>query len=170
MARRRNVKEGGTGENPKARIERLRVQLAALKAERQVIASAPMDQASAVAALREHVQKLARQYEPAVVGNFMVGTPVLLPMFSPARELEAFIAWLCGKQLADALQDALAERYKGISLALTPAQKREQLADLDAKLLELELEEEDGIRQLENEGVDVGRRPDADIEVVLDVR
>ncbi|MDP3938463.1 MAG: hypothetical protein Q8R92_10025 [Deltaproteobacteria bacterium] len=167
MGHSRKVKARNGSDGARARTERLREKIGELTVERQAIEAAPVDQETAVAALRRRVDALAAQYEPRV-RNFMGSGVPDWPLFD-ARDLERFIAWLCGKQLKEALQDALAKCYEAAPLALSPADKVAQLAELDAKLLELEVEEEQLVRQLEHEGIDIGRRPDADLEVVLDV-
>jgi hypothetical protein len=153
------------------RLTTLRTTIAQLQAERREIERAPVPLEQAVAAMRQRVEALARGYVPQL-GGFMThveGAPA--DIIEPGgRDLEAFLAWLNPEQLAARLEAALRAQYAGVPLALSPGERAERLADVDARLLKLEREEEDLVRKLEGEGLDVDRRADASVEVLLDVR
>jgi hypothetical protein len=150
-------------------IEATRKDVSSLQGQLQVVRAAPLpldDQRQAVAA---YVERLGRQAQPAVSvvqnGTLRVGFRDVLV---EAEQTLALLAWIDPEKVRDALTGLLegAPRVVG---AMGASEKQQRLAELEAKLLELERAEEALVEQANKSGIDILRRPDASPPCVLGV-
>ena len=148
------------------KLSALREQITALVDERAEVADAPLERAEAEA----HVDAVLRAVQ---VHPILGASPAGLRDGSfDTTELEK----LLGKPglLIELLREPLKAYLLGVSAAeagdstgLPMAERRKRLSELDGKLNELERAEEDVIEALEEQGVDVIRRPDASPSAAL---
>ena len=151
------------------KLIKLREEIATLKSERLQVAGARVDFATALGRVRRYVEHLGRGYAPRVtafMGHEERSPPDLITRGEPGE----FLAWAIGDTLSARLEAELRELYAGVPLALSSEERIRRLADLDARLLAAEREEEDVVCKLLAEGIDVSRRVDADVRVLLDVQ
>jgi Rad3-related DNA helicase len=163
--------------DPKEKLSQVRSQLTELLAERRAVQEAPIDLETALAKMRGYITHLVDGYELRA-GNFIheaQGWPRGLlqprqPGLNSFPDLEHFLAWLNPEQLSARFEQELRATYANLPLALNSEERVSRLGDLDKKLLTAEREEEELVLSLRGEGFDIERRPNVNIEVLLDVQ
>jgi hypothetical protein len=148
-----------------AEIDRLRVDIGKVVAERTALAVAPVPLAEAAQRLDDHLDGLAAQWEPPV-GDYV--RPVYAPSgadsFSPYKPI-VLLANLA--PMRDALHARLRSVYERQPASVPSADRPARAADLATRQRQLELAEEQLILEAEQAGHLIARRPDADPRVVL---
>ncbi len=141
-------------------LDAIRDKIATLAAQRDEIADAAIPRADAEARF-DHL--ISRVKDDAIMG---LG-PGNLRDGGSEREFSEWLArpgFLC-EVFGDSIKAALLARFDALvddaPAGLPAVERRKRLTELDGKLYELERAEEDVIEQLEDQGVDVQRRPDA---------
>ena len=155
-----------------ASIDRLRVDISALKQQREAIASAPLPLPDALAGLRAHLDHLAEQAASDLNGIAISAAGGAAPSaylaLWPQRNPLQLIAALARPQVEEALAGVVERHYRDNGLTgLTPAERDAQLAEIDQRITALEHEEEQTILQAEELGLAIPRRADADPATVL---
>lgn len=179
------VAKGRRGETPSNAVERIRVELAGLAADRARIESAPRPRDVLKAEARKAVEALAARGRPDVAG-IISGRPgaSLWPTLSPlhlglvskdipfvpssAVDAGALLAWLAPDQIIERLEQEL-DRELGDSPGISDEERAASLAALDSQRLSLERDEEAMIRAAEASGQVIQRRPNANALAVLGV-
>ena len=152
---------------PQEQLHQIRAKIEALVNERDEIEAAPIPRDEVEAQIAVVIdaqwsdQILSPEPSGVLHGGFngaelqrMIARPALLVAVIP----DAVKAYLMG----------LYDRDLGAAAPGLPAlQRRRRLAELDAEIFALEVSEERQVEQLEAEGVDVIRRPDADPAAAL---
>ena len=147
-------------------LDGIRAKIAALVDERDEIADAAITRDEAA---RRFEHLIARVKDDAIMG---LG-PGSLRDGGTEREFAEWLrrpGFLC-EVFGDSIKAALLARFDALvddaPEGLAVGERRKRLTELDGKLYELERAEEDVIEQLEDQGVDVQRRPDADPRAAL---
>lgn len=148
-------------------VERIRGEIAALKAEREQVAQAPRTVAEAVAVLDDALDRIAAKFTPNAAGLLNPearATDFTLGHGTHDRGTEAAV-WLFRDQVRDRLVAEIkaADHSDGIAAGDRAA----RLSKIDTRLLGLEREEEALIVQAADHGMEIMRRPDADPRAVL---
>lgn len=158
-----------------------RARLAELRAKRKETASAPLPPEMVKAQLRAKVSALASAGQLRVntdAGAVDLVWPMKALNAEPPRnnpsavpraiDTEAVLAFLFGDRIIEEAARAVDEAYEGTELVLDPFEKRKQLAELDAQLLELERAEVDAILALLAAGDrSIDFRPGTDPRAIL---
>ncbi len=148
-------------------LNKIRGEIARLGEQRGEVAEAPIPRSEAEALIAAVVETLAEDpgLDPAPLGlrngtfngdelQKMLERPIVLLALFP----DAIKAYLIAQY-----EKAIGKTKPG----LPAAERRKRLAEIDAKIFELEVEEERLVEQLLADGVDVTRRPEADARAVL---
>jgi len=154
-----------------AALERLREKIAGLQTQRATLARDTLSRTEVQAELAAYVERCAlegRGILGFLIKDAATGSPFrgLLDLKSHGRGTDA-AALLCAllpEPITSALCDIAAEV---IPIGTPPGDRARQLAELDAQILALEIDEESMIEALEAAFVSVDRRPDADPRAVL---
>jgi hypothetical protein len=136
--------------------------------ERQAVENALLPKASAMKAVDEWLDDIEEQGELKVSG-FAIGSPGDWPMMRGQIGVMWLAALLVGinrKAIREHVA-ALVDEYYLPRVSCTAAEKAARLAEIDGRLLELEIVEERLVRQGEAIGLSVLRREDADPAVVI---
>ncbi len=150
-------------------IERVRREIGRAASERAMVKAMPPSAAEIKAQLTEEVRRLALKGTPSA--TFADNTVKLewpdsnrFGGGAPPGAASALIAWLFGDQLLAALTRSV-DQIAGISAA----ERQQRIADLEARILQLEHEEESLVEQALAKGLDIERRPGASGYALLGV-
>jgi len=147
-------------------LESIRSQIDDLKSERDDIESQPVDEASAQARAELWVSRVvANAREKAPGPDRFSWSPSNWRQPDSTEIADAVTAYQADA-LAIAVKQEVSDLYKTMQ-GLTDRQRELALADVDRKILELELAEEALIRGAEASNIPVNRRADADPRAVL---
>jgi hypothetical protein len=155
--------------NQFTKLRQIREAIQKLHAEKTKIERAPVDLETALARMRQRVESLAQRYQPRI-GEFTSHEPLPRYPLADPDQWEELLAWFFSDALAGRLEAEIRRHYASIALALSPTERAQRLAEVEARLLEAEGREEALVRAIEEGGLDVERRADAGVEAVLDVR
>lgn len=174
----RNLKEtfAAVFRTAAADIEQTRADIEKTKAEIETVRAAPLTLKEAVSRLHTWAESLP---DDNPVGEFFnaaeraprpgasYGAPNLRPDHATALLVGRgpVVAHLTRRLEAE----AAGYRAAGVT-PLSAADREAKISALTAKLADLERQEEDAVRQMEEAGYGVQRRPDVDIRVLLDVK
>jgi hypothetical protein len=151
-------------------IEATRNEITALQGQLQVIRAAPLPVEDQIKCVAEYVEKTARLARPAVsiVKDGAVRV-AFKDVFVEPEQVLSLLAWIDPEKVRDALTGVL-EAQPRVLGAMTASEKQQRMAELEAKLLELERQEEALIELAAKQGLDVLRRVDiVNLGVVLGV-
>lgn len=165
------------GEPVHAALDRVRSDIANLKADLHRIASAPITSTEAKAQVRREVEALAEQGEPDL-GRVFAGQPIRWPTYTPRTpsgqiittdlfDARATLVWLMRAPLLARL-DAEIDALSDDAAALSAEQRRTEDARVRAEILALERAEE-SIIESAPAGVVIHRRQKADPRAVLNL-
>lgn len=160
------------------KLDALREQLLELKAERSQLEAAPVPRAEALEKLHTWLEtERTRFHRGFNVRPFLDAKSdstrfhLVLPKLTDGVTEADLICSAVATLGADALETVLTERLDA-ELAKQPpglpqAERVKRLAAIDAELVQLERGEEQLIRESETAGLEIDRRSDADVRVVL---
>jgi hypothetical protein len=155
-----------------AAINALRADRERLAAERATLAQTRVPRAVAVARIEQHLAARAAGFVPPPIAGYVAPDfdDFLVersPLFHES-DFDALVCLLLAERIGPLMIQGLdAYRAANPSPELTDKQRIEKLAAIDAKLLALEIDEEQAIRRAEASGHPIDRRGDADPGVVL---
>lgn len=175
---------------PMAAVEKARAELAALKADKHEVESAPVAAAELKAILARHVAAIASRGEPDLETFLHTGdtTHIRLPerdaIFGAVMSMAAgvgqgsasgrlpdaiaLLAWLDPERFTDRLHAALDELTDG-EAGITEEERHRRLADLDARVLAVQHIEEAATVVALAAGHTCTRRPDLDPRAFLEL-
>ena len=162
-------------------VERLRGELATLRAELHETRSSPVTSAEAKAIARDQVDFLAGYGAPGVLGCIHAGNPPTWPDVV-AREggiihrqgafsvpgIFAFVAWACRDQIIEKLEREI-DDLSDDSVSLDVETRRYREAELLAKILDTERAECAAIQAAEEQGATLDYRDDTDLRAALNL-
>jgi hypothetical protein len=153
------------GEKPSAALAAVRGEISALHGKLARVRSAPLTRDEESALIEDYVVRLIRQAEPSVG---IVGGRLRVnfkgDMFA-SEDVLALLAWAAPDPVCRALERALPESDGND--ALSAAERGKRVAEIEARLLELERREEALIELAQADGIEVMRRSDASPLCVL---
>jgi hypothetical protein len=164
----------GAAEKARQAVQNVRQQITETRRERDALAVAPLTKAEAADRIQAWLDAEAKRARlDLVAGEFAApgrgpGHPFRVPVRAGEQrsaDLGPVLAALFSDQVKAAILDALPADADAIPMADRPG----HLAELDARVRELEAEEERLIEEAEAAGVEITRRPDASPEAILAV-
>jgi hypothetical protein len=162
---------GTGGVDAFGRIEALRSEIVVAKAEIADLAALPVPRAEAEAALDAALARLGQQGADALTSGLSSLTrPERRPEFAPelgTSDLLALVVALNAQTVRATVGKALDVVYRGRKALPPMAARKAKTAELEAKIIAAEIEEERLIRAVEAAGIPILRRADADPRAVL---
>jgi hypothetical protein len=144
-----------------------------LKAERESIRSAPVPVSEAlgtVEATADHLAGSAHHILAGLVADAARGQPSRIDLhILHKNELVGLVATILATDVRRGLAGAVEEHYQTVEPGLAADDRARRLAEIDAELQRLEVEEEGLIVGLAEAGVHIERRPDASPAAILGV-
>lgn len=164
----------GAAEKARQAVQDVRQQITETRRERDALATAPLTRDEVAARVDTWLDEQARRARlDLTAADFAhpgrsAGRPFQIPVRGGDQrgaDLGPVLAALFRDRIKDALLDALPADDKAVAMADRPG----KLAELDARVRELEAEEERLIEEAEAAGLEIARRPDASPEAILAV-
>lgn len=165
--------------DPAGAVQMLRAELEKLRARRCEVEAQPPDTETVCARVAARLARVASKLDladalgvaqlagpqgPGLRDDLLLGPAGMLPEVG----LEVLLTDLLAPQLEERLVGLVEAHLAGQEGERISDQARaEALARIDRELWELEVQEEDAIRQVEAQGFDLDRRPDASPAIVL---
>lgn len=169
------------GESGLDALAAIRDKLAKRRDERQAVVDAQVPASVVIEQARSAVEALAERGQPNVMGCIEGGAPfrfaagALEPVtrggsgyVQSSIDASALLAWLFKDELVSRIETLIRENADDAS-ALTDAERKSRLEQIDAEILQIERVEEAVIEALHAEGLAVMRRSDCDPRAVLGV-
>lgn len=169
------------GETLPDAIENRRRRLRELAADREAVMRAPLPSTLSKQTARAQLAELAQRGRPDVFGLIEFGRPIewpRIPVTSAMQDLPqiiretvdgaALMCWALGPALVEAIEREI-DLQSDDAHALTTADRRKRLAEIDDDRLAVEREEEALIEMAEAEGLQIFRRSNADPRAVLGI-
>ena len=146
-------------------IDTLRATIAREKRALAELRDAPLNARDAAAVLEDYIARRAGDYEQlGTAHSFTLPAPGAGTLLPPGADPEAMLCFFLGERI----RQRFAGHFAGICPpSLDRSARRPLVREAEARLLELEREEEDLISEALAAGVSVVRRPDADPRAVL---
>ncbi len=166
-----------TNDKQRAAVEKVRVQILDLKAERERFEDAPRAKSEALARMRKWVDEVMAPsgevsieafittFEPkTVIERVSTGMSNGGPSQIVGRAgVDSALCWLFGNMVKERLAAAISDYYAARATeGVTTKERDAKLEELNKRLLDLEIEEERLICQGEEAGIFILRRADAD--------
>ena len=157
-------------------IAEIRGEIAALRAEYQRVATAPLASVSEVVA---HIDTMLDQWDAVgrsgcgvsvdgIIRNAMAGHPPRIALHQHATLGHVVTLLVLLKPLLrETLVAKVEAAYADTPAGLTAEERKRELARLDEQLLALERAEEQALQVAEANGLPIDRREDADVRAVL---
>lgn len=164
----------GAASKAREAVEEVRRQIAETRHEREALATAPLTKAEAAERIQAWLDAEAKRARlDLMAGEFAApgrgpGHPFRVPVRAGEQrsaDLGPIIAALFPDQVREALLAALPDDAGAIAMTDRPG----RLAELDARVRDLERQEETLIDEAEAAGVEITRRPDANPDAILAV-
>lgn len=160
----------GKSETIAAAVERVRDELAQLRADLKATVDAPVTVAAAKAAMVAEIDKLAKRGAPILLHTAEKGLPVqfraLRGDISNIPDALGFIAWMFRDQVIERFSQEI-EELADEDAALTDAERARRERSLLERMLNTERQEEALIELAESQGLEIIRRENADPRAVL---
>jgi len=168
----------------RGRVDALRLELEAAKAERDSVARLPQTPEETTAAVDRWIADTAARWQPPI-GSFAAPSDdgrlpcfsLMLPIpdgaggvVSVESQAESLLCVLFGDRVRVVLLERCEENLARFGSGLPAGERRAKLEQLDARILQLERREEDLIDSAEAEGIEIDRRADANVWVVFGIK